>query len=108
GVALDVLDRAEALASCERQVLRGDVVLPVDERLWLRAPRLGQGAQEAVRPGGDGTRERRRSIAGRRRSGVHAAPAGCEGIARRSGAGGGPVGVGRIERKDSATGAGAA
>ncbi len=32
GVALDVLDRAEAFARCRPQVLRGDIVLEIDER----------------------------------------------------------------------------
>ena len=33
GVALDVLDRLEALADCETEILGGDVVLEIDERL---------------------------------------------------------------------------
>ena len=42
GVALDVLDRLEALAHGEAEVLGGDVVLEVDERLGARGrPRLG-------------------------------------------------------------------
>jgi hypothetical protein len=39
GVALDVLDRAEALARRERQIARRDVVLPIDEGLSARRRR---------------------------------------------------------------------
>src|SRR3569833_3260276 len=47
-VALDVLDRPEALAGGELQVFGRDIVLPVDEGLLFGSRLLGQGANEAL------------------------------------------------------------
>src|SRR4029077_15494564 len=57
GVAFHVLDGAKTLAQREREVLGGDVVLPVDERTAARVRRAWQRADEA----GGCTRRRLRS-----------------------------------------------
>ena len=77
GVALDVLDRAHALADREADVLGGDVVLEVDEGLCLRRVAVGrqllEGDAGAGAVGGDGIglgarpRGRRRGRRARRR-----------------------------------------
>ena len=77
GVALDVLDRAHALADREADVLGGDVVLEVDEGLGRRRVAVGRQLLErdagAGAVGGDGVglrrrpRGRRRGRPGRRR-----------------------------------------
>ena len=95
GVALDVLDRAHALADREADVLGGDVVLEVDEGLGLAGSRsVGSSLQVTPVPvrsavDGVGLRARRR---GRRRGGLRA--------------GGGAVGERGGDAPEAAAGAG--
>ena len=48
GVALEMLDRAEALALGQRDIVGGDVVLEIDERLLLRAATCQSGVTAKV------------------------------------------------------------
>ena len=96
GVALDVLDRAHALADREADVLGGDVVLEVDEGLGLRR-RCGRSAApcsvtpEPVRSPVDGVGLRLGLAAG---------------VAGGLGAGGGAVGERGGDAPEAAAGAG--
>ena len=99
GVALDVLDRADALADGEADVLGGDVVLEVDEGLgaWPASRSVGQLAlRDAACRGG---RRRRRRLGARRREARVAGGRGARRRRRRRG---------RPRAPEAAAGAGAA
>ena len=66
GVALDVLDRAEAFAHGELDILRGDVVLEIDEGLDARGRRARAAARRAAAAGCGAPRRRMRARRRRR------------------------------------------